>query len=65
MVDTARTSFPSDMARAARRGEMGTIESMACDLTDSLKRFVRERPEEAALYALGIGFVLGWKLKPW
>jgi hypothetical protein len=65
MVDTARTAFPPDMVRAAHRDELGTIESMACDLTDSLKRFVREKPEEAAFWALGIGFVLGWKLKPW
>ena len=26
---------------------------------------VRENPEAAALWCLGIGFVLGWKLKPW
>lgn len=27
--------------------------------------YARERPEVVALWALGIGFVLGWKLKPW
>lgn len=27
--------------------------------------YARERPEVAALWCLGIGFVLGWKLKPW
>jgi hypothetical protein len=26
---------------------------------------VRKHPESAALWCLGIGFVLGWKLKPW
>ena len=25
----------------------------------------RERPEIVALWCFGIGFVLGWKLKPW
>ena len=25
----------------------------------------RERPEVVALWCFGIGFVLGWKLKPW
>jgi hypothetical protein len=25
----------------------------------------RERPEVVALWCVGIGFVLGWKLKPW
>jgi len=24
-----------------------------------------DKPEAAALWCLGIGFVLGWKLKPW
>lgn len=29
------------------------------------RTYVREYPENAALWCLGIGFVLGWKLKPW
>ena len=29
------------------------------------KRYARERPEVVALWAFGVGFVLGWKLKPW
>ncbi|MGC1274979.1 MAG: hypothetical protein WBC44_14840 [Planctomycetaceae bacterium] len=35
------------------------------DLAKSLREYARERPEVAALWCLGIGFVLGWKLKPW
>lgn len=27
--------------------------------------YARERPEVVALWTFGIGFVLGWKLKPW
>jgi hypothetical protein len=30
-----------------------------------LKEYARERPEVVALWCFGIGFVLGWKLKPW
>lgn len=30
-----------------------------------IRTCVRENPEAAALWCLGIGFVLGWKLKPW
>ncbi len=29
------------------------------------KQYAKERPEVVALWAFGIGFVLGWKLKPW
>ncbi len=35
------------------------------DLALLLRDYARERPEVAALWCLGIGFVLGWKLKPW
>lgn len=35
------------------------------DLIDYLKEYAREKPEVAALWCFGIGFILGWKLKPW
>ena len=38
----------------------------ACDAAVAFFReYSRERPEVVALWAFGIGFVLGWKLKPW
>jgi hypothetical protein len=30
-----------------------------------LERFARNEPWTFGLWMLGIGFVLGWKLKPW
>jgi hypothetical protein len=66
MVDTARSEYPADMLRAAHPGsERGTVEEMADQVLDSVSRFAREKPTTALLWALGIGFVLGWKLKPW
>lgn len=38
---------------------------VARDVIDYLKEYAREKPEVAALWCFGIGFVLGWKLKPW
>jgi hypothetical protein len=35
------------------------------DLVDYLRDYARERPEVVALTCFCIGFVLGWKLKPW
>ncbi|MBW3598053.1 MAG: hypothetical protein KY475_12340 [Planctomycetes bacterium] len=35
------------------------------DILDYLRAYAREKPEVAALWCFGIGFVLGWKLKPW
>ena len=35
------------------------------DLVQYVREYTRERPEVVALWCLGIGFVLGWKLKMW
>jgi hypothetical protein len=35
------------------------------DLMNYCRNYAREQPEMAALWCFGIGFVLGWKLKPW
>jgi hypothetical protein len=35
------------------------------DLIIYLREYARERPEVVALTCFGIGFILGWKLKPW
>lgn len=35
------------------------------DLLTYLREYARERPEVVALTCFGIGFILGWKLKPW
>lgn len=35
------------------------------DLLVYLREYARERPEVVALTCFGIGFILGWKLKPW
>jgi hypothetical protein len=34
-------------------------------LLEYFRQYARERPEVVALWCLGIGFVLGWKLKIW
>lgn len=44
--------------------ELGDLQPVP-DLVDYLREYARQKPEVAALWCLGIGFVLGWKLKPW
>ncbi len=39
--------------------------AIAADLAEYLTEYARQNPGYAALYCLGVGFVLGWKLKPW
>lgn|GEM_PF-541798 len=35
------------------------------DFVHYLTEYARSNPGTTALWCLGIGFVLGWKLKPW
>jgi len=35
------------------------------DLWGYAQEYAREKPEIAALWCFGVGFILGWKLKPW
>jgi hypothetical protein len=37
----------------------------AQDILEYLRDYAREKPDVAAMWCFGIGFVLGWKLKPW
>ncbi|MGQ0634198.1 MAG: hypothetical protein ACT4QC_06295 [Planctomycetaceae bacterium] len=37
----------------------------ADDFLAYLHEYSREQPETVALVCLGLGFILGWKLKPW
>jgi hypothetical protein len=41
------------------------VKDMTHDLAEYVTGYARENPGTAALACLGIGFVLGWKLKPW
>jgi len=35
------------------------------DIVQYLKDYARQKPDVAALWCFGVGFVVGWKLKPW
>ena len=37
----------------------------AQDFSRYCREYVRENPEIVALWCFGLGFVLGWRLKPW
>lgn len=59
---TPETSYDS---RSHLRPEDHSAKDPGQDLMHYLQAYARERPEVAALWCFGIGFVLGWKLKPW
>ena len=35
------------------------------DVIEYVTDYARQNPGYTALWCLGVGFVLGWKLKPW
>jgi hypothetical protein len=51
--------------RADQPGETEWAEQGVRSLTDLVEEYARNNPLTFGLWALGIGFVLGWKLKPW
>lgn len=59
------TTYPkTDTYRTEQARTYGEKQPTA-DLVDYVKSYAREKPEVAALWCLGVGFILGWKLKPW
>jgi len=55
---------PQNMPRSAQHAGMHQPNTGEA-LMELFKEYSRERPEVVAMWAFGIGFVLGWKLKPW
>ncbi len=62
---TASKSPNNRKATAKSPSDLSNEAEIARDLVDYLKEYAREKPEVAALWCFGIGFILGWKLKPW
>jgi exonuclease V gamma subunit len=59
--DTVESTERSRYTSIAADEHLTACQAMAA----IFKEYARERPEVVALWAFGIGFVLGWKLKLW
>jgi len=63
-VKTARSNDrPSENSRV-ESGSVAEAQPMQ-DFIEYARNYARSNPEAAALWCFGIGFILGWKLKPW
>ena len=66
MAQSQATNKVSKAQQRVRRDLVeGDVGEMSQDLLEYFREYARENPEKTALWCLGIGFVLGWKLKPW
>ncbi|HUY35402.1 MAG TPA: hypothetical protein VMV69_21845 [Pirellulales bacterium] len=59
------TQSPSRAEPMRREPETRPLEEAGEELLCYLKKYAAANPSGAALWCFGIGFVLGWKLKPW
>ena len=57
--------YPSDMVSATGADTCNWAESTIHSVVDSIEEYARAKPVSFALWTFGIGFALGWKLKPW
>lgn len=58
-----RPSNERASAAASRAEEEG--KHLLDDTICYLKEYAQENPQTMALWCFGIGFIVGWKLKPW
>ena len=61
----AQSTTTSNAGRRTEGAASGGSMKPADDIVDYLTTYARQKPDVAALWCFGIGFVLGWKLKPW
>lgn len=65
------TRQPTRLQQSSPGGELAaeaSQEQVTNPLEDTLayvREYARDKPEIAALWCFGVGFILGWKLKPW
>jgi hypothetical protein len=65
MTRAYEARFPDDMVRASHNEQGNWPETTLRAVVESIEDYARESPLPFAAWAFGIGFVLGWKLKPW
>ena len=61
MVDVARNPFPGSMSSTTGPD----LEHWAGHLVDNMREYAREKPVSFAAWTFAVGFIVGWRLKPW
>lgn len=60
-----RSSAESRNQPTERRRAPSSDKSPGRDFLTYVKDYAREQPGVAAAWCFGIGFIVGWRLKPW
>jgi len=59
------STYPNGTAAESAADHAAVARQSVEDMLSQLRDYAREKPDVAMLWCFGIGFVLGWKLKPW
>jgi ElaB/YqjD/DUF883 family membrane-anchored ribosome-binding protein len=54
-----------NLAVSARDFKDHYVAEPAKDLLSLAKDYAKDKPEVAAVWAFGLGLIVGWKIKPW
>ncbi len=65
MATAYDVQYPEDMTSLSRDGSPNWAESTIHTVVDCIEDYARAKPLSFALWTFGLGFALGWKLKPW
>jgi len=66
MATTRSTRNNSVRSNAtAERVRVESPQEITRDVTEYVTEYARQNPGYAALACIGVGFIPGWKLKPW
>lgn len=65
MTTSYEVKYPDNMVQAGGIDTSNWAETTIHSVVDCIEDYARAKPVPFALWTFGIGFALGWKLKPW
>ena len=64
-MTTTKSQQDANVQSMRSRQQVDSPKEITHDIVEYVAEYVRHNPGYAALCCVGVGFVLGWKLKPW
>ena len=62
---TQSTAHPNSSSQSRPSSERNCPMKPTQDIVNYVREYARQKPDVAALWGLGLGIVVGWKIKPW
>lgn len=62
---SSNTTSSATTSEQSQRKSTGEMLHPTRDVVNYVRKYARQKPDVAALWCLGLGIVVGWKIKPW